>query len=213
MDWVYRSRQYLLDGTTVSVSPGAWSPSPNTLTTGATNSVALMLLDSNNFHTKTLSPNNALGDSGFVMGPARVDGRGPLVCAVQGHIFITPSTWAVNNILAVGIRLTIAEQDVDDGIPELDADYSINRPAAAATPANDLTLFANMPGGLKDWQVYRQFSDNSAVIAVPIFWKGKRRLRPEECLFLHLEGNNPFENGGAVNSSVCAHVRTLVARE
>jgi len=132
---------------------------------------------------------------------------------VQGHIFITPSTWAVNNILAVGIRLTIAEQDVDDGIPELDADYSINRPAATATPANDLTLFANMPGGLKDWQVYRQFSDNSAVIALPIFWKGKRRLRPEECLFLHLEGNNPFENGGAVNSSVCAHVRTLVARE
>lgn len=213
MDWVYRSRQYLDDGSTTSVSPGGWSPASNTLNSGATNSVALILVDSANFTTKNLTPNAAVAESGFVMGPARVDGRGQLIGAVQGHVFITPSTWAVGNILSVGIRLTIAEQDVDDGIPELDADYAINRPAAAAVPANDLTLFANQQGSLKDWYVYRQFADNSAVIVVSIFWKGKRRLRPEECLFLHLEGNSPFESGGAVNCSVSSHVRTLVARE
>jgi len=213
MDWVYHSRQYLLDGSTSAVSPGGWSPVSNVLTTGATNSVALILLDSNNFTTKTLLPNAALGDSGFVTGASKPTERGPLVTAVEGHLFISPSSWAVNNIMSVGIRLTIAEQDGDDGIPELDADYSILRPGAAAVPANDLTLFVNQPGALKDWYVFRQFSDNSAVVTVRIFWKGRRRLRPEECLFLHLEGNHPAEGGGAVNCTVASHVRALVARE
>jgi len=213
-DWVYRSRQYLLDGTTTTVNPGGYSAVETTITPGATNSGAFCLLDSVNFTTQTLSPNNALGDSLFISRAGRPEGRGQLILAVQGYLFIRPSSWAIGSHMSGGIRLQVDEQDVDDGILELDADYNIMFPAAAATPSNDPVLFANQKGNLKTWYVYRQFSDNSAILKVPIFWKGRRRLRPQEGLWLHIEVNAPAAaSTSSVNWLVTPKLRTLVAIE
>lgn len=210
-DWVYRSREYLIDGTAGTLN-GGWMSVATTITPGAAPAQSFCLFDSVNYMRTVLAPNNALGDGGAISQAGRPEARGDVVLAIQGTVFIRPSAWAVGNVMSGAYRLIITDQDEQDGYAITDADYNAMVPPAAQSPANDGTLWANERSHLMTKYVYRGFSDNSSVIAINMFWRGRRRLRPEEGVFLYVEVNGPDTTSSSVNHIVTPKLRCLVER-
>jgi len=216
-DWVYRGVA-LYPGDTAS---DAWldeslglasyfMESPITWTAGTANARFLVLYDSQNRLTQLLNTFSVAGSFGTVTAvpkAARAEGRNPRILASEGQVVITPSAWALGNVMFFGARLGVFEQDPSSGQVVLNADYHMM--GASASIHSQAATWANQPGWVREWYVYRTF--HAERVPEYIFryrWRGRRVLEPHQCFGLYLESDST-----SVNMATRPACRTLVADE
>lgn len=205
-DWVYRpdlrASDDLLDGDTW----GSYEHTVKAQTSGVTNARSHILYDSvNRLASLTLGAGNG---NAFVPRAARAEGRKPTILAVEGIVYVEPSTWAIGNLIAMGLRIGIFDQDPIDGAMIVEPDYTLWI-AGLPTAGNTAAIWANQ-GRRNLWErrVHHGFSDNQTFIVVRVRWRGRRRLEPHEALVLYTELEPT-----SVNVRTQSWLRTLVIDE
>lgn len=179
-DWVYRSNGYAVNGF-VADNLGTYEPTVFPVASGVGESRARILYDSSNYLTET-----ARGGAGPVQlgREARAEGRRTKVVEVDGILYVEPSTWAVGNLIALGWRIGVFDQDVSSGFISLDANYSMWESGGAYAAAQ----WANATRqNLAERRIHFGFSDNQQFFTARIRWRGRRLLAENECLALYLE--------------------------
>lgn len=202
-DWVYRANL------TTGASPlnasdvlGTYDFGVKAISTGASNAQVLWLYDSRN-----RMGSNVLRQSsttfGYLAGSARAEGTRPKVHAVEGLIYVEPSTWAAGNLMAMGFRIGAYEQDPYTGLASLDPDYTMWNTSAtqpqAAFYANDRSF--NM------WESrnFKSFGDNGSIMVVRVRARLNWSLSANFGLGLYVEGELT-----SVNCRYQCWLRTLV---
>lgn len=181
-DWVYRpSSRQISPQPAGSDLVGTYEQGVRTLNSGLGNAQGLVLYDSSNYlQVQGRSP---AGQSS-ITGAARAEGAKPTILAVEGTLFFEPTTWALGNVIALGVRLGVLEQDSALPVPVVDTDYSMWVNGATTEPAR----FANNGrSNMREWRMWRGFSDNGAVFQAHFRWRGRRKLEGTEALFLWME--------------------------
>lgn len=200
-DWVYRA--VLVDGTGALIDSNATYYPDGFLSVppGIANSVGLILYDSFN-RTKQLTN---LGATPIVMGRYfRAEGRNPRIHRVQGDFFVTPSTWALGSIFAIGMRIAVLRQSAATGAILLPTAYNMWG-GGTNLPDTLAAHFANIPH-VADFHRIVAFNDNSNVTRIPINVPVRRSLKADECLALYVEGRV-----GSVTMNVTPTLRSLVS--
>lgn len=202
MDWVYRPsvrEQTVFNGGDIL---GTYDENLYSQSSGVNFGDAHILYDS---HNRIATVMRAGGSANFVGIPnaARAGGRGPLMHAVAGSIYVEPSTWAVGNLIAWGWRVGVFEQAPDTGQILLDPDYSMWAVGPGLVPP---ATWANMQR-MNSWERRRHFgfSDNQQFFTLPVFTRVNRRLQDHECLAIYHEGEST-----SVNVRMQFWLRTLV---
>lgn len=174
-DWVYTRQGYL--GGVFSQSAGIANgiAQPLVFATGAER-VAVMGRDD-------ALPTVTETQGGY----ARPETRPNVVYAVQGHLVMSPSAWALGNEFLWGWRLMIYNMDSITGGIEIDLDYSMWQNEAVA-PIHDMRYYANSSNVLAEGRIYRSFGENTSNGSwrADIRWSSRqgRRLEEDEGLFL-----------------------------
>jgi len=178
--------------------------------TGPANAQSHVLYDSQNYTRQVLGGQFGVG-LGQLGRVARAEGRRPLILAVEGIVYWEPSTWALGNLMAIGMRLGVFEQDPGNGVFLVDAAYSmwVDEPAVASSSLSTVGDWANNGRG-NAWErrIHYGFSDNQAFTVTRIRWRGRRALQPNECFGLYTELEPT-----SVNTRTQYWLRTLVADE
>lgn len=204
-DWVYRSNQYTnTTPATISDTLGTYDANVRTLTTGVATANTLVLVESQNriLHVTAGPAVNQMSIGG---GQARPDDKGRKCLRVQGHIYIEPSTWAIGNIMAIGVRIGAFEQDLT-GVASVDALYTMWNNNTPSVPA----AYWSNQGRTTLWsrRFYKGFSANDqTIMVVQVNAKINCRLNPHEALMLWLEGEST-----SVNMRYQTWLRTWVSR-
>lgn len=192
-DWVYRDDIY--DDTGALIEPGgSYSSLTGNITGGPLSSAVKILYDSSNYIARMIG---AGGVVPAVFGSAgRAEGRKPFIAFTHGTVFLTPSTWAVGNIAALGVRVVKMEQDAVSGQVLVDPNYTMwsRTNIVANNPAN----YANAQPWYAERRVIRGFQENSAQFSIRMSARVRASLEPHECLALWLE--NPGGSNPPVNS-------------
>lgn len=187
-DWVYRANARSNTPLTGTDLLGTYDPLVRALGTGTAEANALVLYDSSNY-VRTITPGSA--GLGSLPSAARVEGKKASVRAVEGTLYVEPSTWAVGNLIALGIRIGIYEQDYGGGSARVITEMSMFNNNLQWTPALGAN---NGRENMREWRIFEGFQENSAVFSYRLRWKGKRSLAPNEGLFLWLEGEETSVN-------------------
>jgi len=207
-DWVYRDdSQRNANPFDASDGLGSYSQVYSTLTAGQTTAQAVVLYDSSSY-LRSVTSVNAITQLGLLGGEARAAGRRATVHAVEGHLNVIPSTWAVGSVIRFGWRILAGEQEPDDGGIILDIDYTMWLGQATASGGRTAAHYRNQTRCLAEGRLERAFStsNDQAMSNVRIAWKDRWRLREEEGLFLFLESE-----GSGVNVRWNPWLRTLVS--
>lgn len=220
-DWVYRgdtTAVYALTPSTTQLTPalnvprGTYSPTITTITAGPETSNVFMLYDSQSRMRHQASTFfTAANTFGYadLHGAARAEGREPLILAVEGMIYFEPTVWALGNLMAIGIRPIVLEQDPADGGVLLSPTYSMwDDGTVLQAPIGNCADWANDKMWLLDRRIHHGFSDNQTFITPHFRWKGRRRLKPNQCLALYVE-----LEGTSVNVRMQPWLRTFVIDE
>lgn len=187
---------------TGSDTQGTYENTVKSLTTGSANAQGLILYDSRN-RLSALSVGNA-GGIGKIAMSARAEGKRPLCLMTVGTIYIEPATWAIGNIMGIGMRIGAFEQTADTGLILTDAQYSM----WSSLNYQQSATFANMRRtNLWERRVFKGFSTNSGTILI-VNVKARFRiwLAENECLALYLEGETT-----SVNIRYQMWLRTLIS--
>lgn len=201
-DWVYRNDARAVAGLGGSDDLGTYSVVVKALTSGVVNALGMVLYDSAN----RMQANVPAGaGQGYLSRAARAEGRKPHIRAVEGLVYLEPTAWALGNLIAYGSRILIAEQDIDTGVPVLDAEYSM----WANGLVTSASLWANQGRqNVQEKRLFYGFSDNQAFTVARYSWTGLRALEPHEALFLYMELETT-----SVNVRFQPFLRTLVSDE
>lgn len=184
---------------------GTYEFSVRALNSGFTNAQSLVLVDSADRQVPVMS-----GSAVNTLTPSPPGGwraqRGVICAMVDGHIYVEPSTWAIGNIMAIGVSIGAFEQDMT-GVATVDSLYTMWNNATPAAPAahwsND-----NQRTNLWSRRQYKGFSSNDATImVVPVRARLRVRLREWEALMVWLELEST-----SVNVRYQTWLRTLVLR-
>lgn len=179
-DWVYRSNAIRSDGTADLLGTYKWPTF--SVTSGKANASILMLYDSQNYLRQ---PVNTLTGSFFLAQSGRAEGAKPLCLRVQGQIYSRPSTWALGNVLAYGLRILVVEQDPETGLGTIDADFGMWQPTVAGKEGT----WRNPQQIVWEKRYWRSYSSNetSPSLILPIDVRMRRRLKSNEALALYME--------------------------
>lgn len=203
-DWVYRGNRWSLTDQTVeeTASSGTYGPAialpVNTLT-------GQVLYDSDAVMRYTSVDQG--GRYFNVDASARTPGtsKGALIHGVEVNLCYRPTTWALGSLVWLCARIVVADQNAEDGRAELDVDYDLwtNVGGVATTT---IGRFANGRQNCHERRWFEQFQENSTRFDIRYYARFKRRLQPQEGLFLLLQ-THPL----SVNlTSMSMYCRTLV---
>ncbi|WP_165962521.1 hypothetical protein, partial [Arthrobacter terricola] len=201
-DWVYRGSSVGLAAPLgIADSLGTYDFAVRTLSSGPVNAQGLWLYDSANREVNISRTSAAAG--GILDGASRPHVAGDQIVMVEGQLYMEPSTWAVGNVLALGVRIGEFEQDLLTGLPSVDADYSMWNPAVVAQTE---AAFANDHRNNR-WErrYWMGFDTNDALQVVTIRARINMRLRGTAGLALWLEAAST-----SVNLRYQTWFRTLV---
>lgn len=201
-DWVYRPNSVASAAPLNSVDGlGTYEFAVRSLTTGQASAQVLWLVDAEDRDTMIARTSSAA--SGFLSAAAKPSTARRKTLMVEGQMYFEPSTWALGNVLAVGMRIIVCEQDVLTGLGSLDADYTMWNPTTvgqqAAFFANDRQL------NLAERRMWWGFSDNGQVMQARFRLRVPWTLQPHHGLGLYLESPTT-----SVNLRYQTWLRTLV---
>lgn len=191
-DWVYRGHLLNSSGGN-SDALGTYEHQIVPHSTGIVAAQSHVLYDSRGYIAET-------GRAGFVSGgaqailprAARAEGSRPTILAVEGLIYVEPSTWALGNLIAMGFRIGVFEQDVITGSFAIDAEYSMWTNLNPIGPRPNQWA-NNQRGRAWEHRLHWGFkSDGPVFTQVHVRWKGRRSLFHNECfgLYTELEGTS-----------------------
>lgn len=205
-DWIYRGVEFDDEGgaagtqvasyTGVSRNSGAYPLAPGT-------DVGIILYDSANYmleRTRT-GPFN-------IGREARAEGRGATILAVQGYYYMLPNAWTAGSNWCVSARIIIADQNLQTGQMDLPANYQL---PATSGPGVELTAWANGWGNLAertDWNAFATGNEQQRW-KFGLRWRGRRRLKPHECLGILIQSAGPAI--GSTSMTLSPLFRTLVS--
>lgn len=204
-DWVYRPNIYDDAGSPFDTF-GTYSPWPTVLTSGQNNAEGLILYDSHNYLNKVVSFGNI--PIPFA-NAARAEGSRAKVIAVEGHMTVVPSAWAVGTVFQLGMRFGIFEQDAVGGFVLVDTNYNMFFQTALTQlhPA----VHANTRLWQREFRRREDFIENRGSFTYRFRFRVNRFLNPNQCYAIYLESSTT--NPSSVNLSLTPWFRTLVADE
>lgn len=205
-DWVYRPNLFAIAAPYNAIdAAGTYDIAVRGLTTGFATAQCLWLLDSAN-RRKTAPMMLSTAGGGIMAGSAMPEGKRTRVHAVEGMIYVEPSTWAVGNLMALGLRIGAYEQDPTSGLASVDADYTM---WSAAINATKTSYYAN-DRGYNQWETraFKSFGDNGSIMIVRIRARLKYSLNAGYGLGLWVEGEST-----GVNVRYQTWLRTLVSAD
>lgn len=208
-DWVYRSNAYASnDGAPWTYDQlGTYEHSVRSLTSGHPTAQALWLVDSSN-HYHTISFVNATV-MGAQNGAARPEGKRTKVLAVEGLLYLEPTTWAVGNLMAMGVRIAALEQDINTGLASVDPDMTMWANALQGPGRASASVYANdRQLTMYERRQFKAFTSNSeALMVMHIRARINWTLQAHHGLALWLEAEST-----SVNMRYQTWFRTLVQR-
>jgi len=210
-DWVYRGNARIgtdPDGSDADLL-GTYEPFIFSHTTGPGNSQGHVLYDSQNWLASVGAGGADIGTGLRTLNrSARAEGRKPTMLAVEGIVYWEPTTWALGNLMAIGMRIGVFEQDPGTGNLLLDTAYSMWRDETGGSLSTVGMWANNGRGNAWERRIHYGFSDNSVFTVARIRWHGRRTLMPNECFALYTE-----LEATSVNTRTQAWIRTLVQDE
>jgi len=207
-DWVYRGLEYDEVGLATGTQVASYCPRQvaYSLAPGPLGEVSWVLYDSANYRHNIVNA-NAVSGGITLPNAARPEGRRPVMLAVEGHAFVTPTTWALGSRLFLGMRLVICEQDYTSGGLALPTDYNIMEPVALTGNA-DIATYANGWGNLRTRFFLQSFDSNDVEWLVHMKWQGRVSLPPHLCLAMFCQSD-----ANSVNCRMTPKFRTLVEED
>jgi len=214
-DWVYRQGYNLIGtrGTGLGADLiGTYDPSVTTVSTGQANAQSRILYDANDYFADLTR--GGVGSAGTLASQAvatragRSEGRKPCMRAVEGYIYCEPSTWAIGNVMALGVRLGVFEQDIGSGVITIDSAYSMWAYTATLQDPGPAHWANSSRMNCKEWRIWNAFSQNSPLVVMRIRWRGRKFLNANECFALYLEAPTT-----SINVRTQYWLRTLVEDE
>jgi len=213
-DWVYRNSAKVF-GTGIQANDqlGTYESAVQSQNTGVANATSHILYDSNNYigvlTRGGIGSAATSGTTGVLGRHIRAEGRKPMIMAMQGAIFCEPQTWTLGNVMAVGIRIGVFEQDIS-GVFSLDIGYSMWAPEAGVPFSTPAHWANNTRNNKREWRFWKSFGDASTppLMVLRLFWRGRAYLEGNECfgLFTELQSTS-------VGTRMQYWCRTLVADE
>lgn len=213
-DWVYRSNARVL-GTGVINNDllGSYEAVVTTVNSGIANAQTRILYDSKNYMgwlTRAgIGTAPTVATTGILGGHARAEGRKPCILAVDGVILCDPTTWALGNVMALGVRVGVFEQDIS-GVLSLDAGFTMWESGAGIFDGPAAAWANNTRANCRDIRQWQFYSDGAANpnMVVRVKWRGRRYLEGWECFAMFLQVPTT-----SVNMRTQCWVRTLVSDE
>lgn len=201
-DWVYNAEGY--SGVSEALAPGP------------TNIQAVSLVNSLNTQRMLqfgqvdfLGTNTANAAAIDVAGSwERPGGRRDRLHAFQGTYICTPDTWSTVSVFNICMRLIVLEQDALTGAAILPSAFYSTWIESPAT-GNPTAKWANEARVLHEWRFGKSF-DSATTSPQWYFYlwcRMKWRLRPEDGLFLLLEG----PTGNSINTRYRLFSRVLMS--
>jgi len=195
-DWVYRGNAHqIVDDQNNPLgfpdNQGTYTSSAISMSSGAESSTVLWLYDSSQRMQHFVSTNavQAAGPAtlGRLFPAARATGKRAQIVETEGYLFISPSSWAIGNLLSFGLRVGSWEQDPEGGLAVLQVSYSMY--TDALTLGSDTSTWADWGNHVVEQRHAIGFNANvgAPVFKIPIRWRGKRSLRPEHGWGIYLE--------------------------
>lgn len=164
---------------------GTYGVGNRSQSTGVANATVLWLYDSHDRMQYTAS-GTVSAQLGRLPPAARAEGKRPVIHMTQGFFEVEPQSWAANGQLHWGWRLGAWEQDPFTGLVSLNVSYNM----WGRNPPSTADYWADVGIHVREGRVYRAF--NAEITApswvIPIFWKGRWRLRPNEGWGIYIEG-------------------------
>lgn len=201
-DWVYRANVRAAAPLVGADALGTYEPAVRNINSGHQEGNAIVLYDSHNYVAGAVRTPSALG---VLPNAGRAEGSKATALRVEGQMYLEPSTWAVGNIMAAGMRIFVAEQDIASGLCLLDPDYSMWENTVTTQPAD----FANnYRMNMREVRFFQGFDTNDVLWSIRFGWRGRMRLQANEALWLWLE-----LEGTSVNGRYQSWFRTLIQDE
>jgi len=210
-DWVYRSDMYgLRDGGNVGGQSldGTYDWDVRSLTSGQATAQVLWLVDAADRELSLAAVADATAT--LQSRAAKPEQKRTQVRAVEGVIYFEPTTWAVGNLMAIGVRIAAFEQDINTGQAVVDGSYTMWRRAGANGPERmAASIYANdRQLNMYERRMWKAFaSNNEALMVMKIRARLRWSLPSHHGLALWLEGENT-----GVNVRYQTWLRTLVVR-
>lgn len=207
MDWVYRSNLRGLSTApwTGTDSLGTYEFQVRSLTTGIAGATALWLVDAKNREMSGALTNS--NQAQLQPSASRPEPSRTRVHMVEGIIYIEPSTWAVGNLMAMGVRICALEQDINTGLASVDPDMTMWLNAAAGMQQSAAAIYANDKQlCMYEQRAFKSFGDNGSIMVMRIRARLNWTLQAQHGLALWLEGEST-----SVNVRYQTWLRTLVS--
>jgi len=156
---------------------------------GAESAGFLVLYDSQNrmAHLMGTATTTSGASYGMLPGAGRAEGKRAKILATEGVMFLEPSTWALGNVLSIGMRLGAWDQDPETGLVSLPAAYSMWSNVTGSVQT-DVSLWANSYNHVLERRFWRGFNTSeSNIFPQRLRWRGRRTLRPNEAWGIYLE--------------------------
>lgn len=184
-DWVYRGFETDGEGgplasqvasyIALSRNTGYYTVQPGT-------PLGVVLYDSVEYLMTATRSGIAAGTNTFMGREARAEGRKATALAVDGHYYVMPNAWTLGSNWALSARIVVCDQNTTTGGLDLPAAYNLGD-----------SLWANGWGNLverRDWIAFATGNEQQRW-KFALSWKGRRSLKPHECLALYIESSGP----------------------
>lgn len=208
-DWVYRPNARLLGGGGSPLdgadTSGTYEAQVRSLTTGITSAHVLWLVDAADRDTSVYVTSNTRVSG--LQKSAKPEGKRTRVRFVEGHIYFEPQTWAVGNIMAMGVRICALEQDYLTGNASVDPDMTMWLGTGSTLGASAASFYANDKQlCMYEQRMYKAFSANDqSIMVMRIRARLNWALQAHHGLALWMEGETT-----GVNVRYQTWLRTLV---
>lgn len=209
-DWVYRSNARADDavGSDADVI-GTYEMNIPPHAGGPGNAQGHILYDSVNYLAQFGAGGNIVGGVQRMIGrAARAEGRKPCILAVEGIIYWEPSIWALGNLMAIGTRFGVFEQDPGTGQVLLDPAYSMWMNEVGGSQSKPAQWANGTRGNAMERRTHVGYSDTRPFHVERWRFRTRRFLAANECFAVYTELENT-----SVDTRTQWWLRTLVADE
>lgn len=212
-DWVYRGFEYDADTgapyTTQVASFTGLDRNGGAYTLAVGTPAGLILYDSADYITQGVRLISA-GSASMMGRESRAEGRRPTIHAVEGTLYLQPTSWTAGTDFVVGARIVICDQNLTTGSLDLPANYTILGSAVFTNIDAEPSVWANGWGNLKTAVLRQAFAteNDMARFQMRLSWRGRRTLQPNTCLGIYIESGGPAV--GSTSIRFGARFRTLV---
>lgn len=214
-DWVYRGYEYDMTGNAASTQVASYvnmQRNALTYTLQPGTPVGVVLYDSHDYLGSPTKAFNAASGEQLMLGrEARAEHGTVRIHAVEGTLYMQPSTWTAGSDFTVAARLVICEQNLLTGALALPANYTLLGATITGDGlGQDASDYANGWGNLQTRITQQAFSteNDMARFSLRFRWKGKRSLPQHLCLGLYVESAGPAI--GSTTLRIAPQFRTLV---